>query len=559
MLGVVDFFGVSGGPIACFFRAIAEALRAGRDLRLAQMKDERAAGHSADFFHRVSGHMAAVVGTAGVALSNLRTALHTARADGSALFAVVGATPLRHARRRCAQQLDLEAELSPAVKARGRARGYAVLRDPRRGPALVRKLWRFALEGARGPVVLVIPLDVGNQRVPGGHRLLRAARAPRPAPPARRAIARATKILLRARRPVILAGYGAVSSGAAGALRTFVERTGYPVAFSARANGIMPSPEFHGRSLGVMGLGGRRAVAAAIAKADAILLVGEPLGDLTSNGFSSVFARKPIVQIDVAREAIGRAGYPIAVGVVADARLALEELTRSMAAAMKRLGVSTPLSLLPVPRPPRWPTVRELVGRSKGRRLTPRRALQLLARLIPSNTHILADIGRSAMCWSAHELRLLNPYHYHLPQQFGAMGSSVSGALGAALATRELVVVLTGDQGFHQTEAAELESARRAKARYIMVVLNDGGSGMVDEGHRRLPGRYPSVMDDHPCPVVEPIRARGFQAFGARTARGLIRAFARARTARGPAVIDVSIRFDPRDPTPMSGRVSSFK
>ncbi len=532
------FFGIPGGPAAPFYRGLGENLDR---LRFALTRHEATAGHAADFYFRVSRRLAAAAVTAGPGITNIKTALRTALADGSAFFLLAATTPRRWAGKGCAQEMDVEAELAGSVKK------LAVLSDPREAPRLVRHLVAVAQSGVPGPVALVVPADVGATPVVGGYGLLAG---PDPlstplAPTDPLAVGAAARLIEGARRPLVLLGRGAEMAGAA--VRQLVDLLGCKVATSGRAKGLYPDPPFRAGACGVLGLGGRPEAHAALAEADVVLLVGESLGDLTSCGFSDVFRAKRLVQIDVDPSAIGR-NYPVEVGIVADARLGLEALIGAIDPAAVVHGL--------VWLPERLSTVEEIVARSGEQIMTPRGVMQLLTHLIPDRAHVLADIGAAAMCWSLHELRRTG--RYYLPQKFGAMGAALDGVLGAALATQDPVVVLAGDAAFEQKNGAELRTAIAAGARYVAVIMSDSGSGMVNEGFECLGGAFPSPMFPTPGPIAAVARAVGASAFEARTAADLVRMLPAALAATGPAVIEVPIRRDPADPTPMSTRVGQL-
>jgi acetolactate synthase-1/2/3 large subunit len=551
-LGVSHYFGIPGGPAAPTFGALGSNAHR---LRYVPVQDERAAGHSADAFFRVSGSLAACVLTAGPGITNADTAFHTARLDGSAMFALAATTPLRWAGRDCAQGLDLVAVLAPAMKRRGSEPGFEILTDPRGGPAVVRRLVALATSGVPGPVALVIPPDVGAAWVEDPSGLVEAARAPRATtPPDAAAVAETARLLVQARRPVIVAGYGVVLARAAAQLIWLAEHLGIPVVTSARAKGVFPEHPFHPLGRGVLGLGGRASALDAVAEADVLFAVGEPLGDLTSNGFSGVFGEKTLIQLDVDAAAIGR-NYPVHLGLVADARVGLDAVCRAVVDRSGPIVLTTPAPRAQAPQP----TLEQLVATAGEAPLKPRLLMRLLSHLVPQHAHVLADIGSAAMVWSAQELRRLLPYRYHLPQKLGAMGSAIDAALGAALATDEPVFLLAGDGAFAQKNGAELRSAVQAGVHYTAIMVNDGGFGMVQEGWDLLGGCFPSAMYPEPIEIAKVALATGAAAFEVRTAAQLVEAVRAADGLAGPVVIEVHVVRDPNDPTPMSARVATFE
>jgi thiamine pyrophosphate-dependent acetolactate synthase large subunit-like protein len=161
------------------------------------------------------------------------------------------------------------------------------------------------------------------------------------------------------------------------------------------------------------------------------------------------------------------------------------------------------------------------------------------------------------MCFSINELRCERPYRYHLPISLGALGTSLDGAVGAALAGKP-VVVLLGDSAFEETGGAEIATAVERKLPLVIVVLDDKGNGMVQQGFERLKGRFVPAMFGVGSNYGEIARARGAHARTASTRQELAVALSAALSARRPFLVHVVIRRDPGDPTPMGNRAAAL-
>ncbi len=139
--------------------------------------------------------------------------------------------------------LDTKAVFAPLTK------WNAVVHDPRRLPELVRRAFREALSGRPGPVHLDIPQDVlaATTDYPDDEFALpperyRATLGPRPAA---ESVARAAALLRAARRPLVVAGGGVVTSGAVDAVRTLAGLLGAPVVPTQMALGVVASDSPH--------------------------------------------------------------------------------------------------------------------------------------------------------------------------------------------------------------------------------------------------------------------------------------------------------------------------
>ena len=137
-------------------------------------------------------------------------------------------------------------------------------------------------------------------------------------------------LLAGAERPVLLAGGGVLASGACDAVLAFAETTGIPVATTIMGKGAID--ERHELSLGVVGTFGCIRANAALIEADAVLVIGSKLDQLSTIGFRMPRRDQRVAHIDIDGEEIGRV-TPVEVGAVADAREALTALTEHVAAS----------------------------------------------------------------------------------------------------------------------------------------------------------------------------------------------------------------------------------
>ena len=159
-------------------------------------------------------------------------------------------------------------------------------------------------------------------------------------------VAQAAQVLLEAKNPAIIAGGGVMLSQAARELLELAELMAIPVATTHVAHGTFPSA--HPLSLGVVGnpvAGSRGRIANKIVgEADVLLVVGTRLDGRTTRGYTLIPPTTKLIQIDMDPEEIGN-HYPVEVGIVADAKLALEALK----AALEQ-HVTRPPSIADTPR-----------------------------------------------------------------------------------------------------------------------------------------------------------------------------------------------------------------
>lgn len=459
--GVECVFGLLGGSMLELY----DAMHTDGGIRYVGARDERAAGHMADAYARMTGGPGVVLGAqAGPGVVNLATAVAEAHLAYSPLVAIAGAISRKDLGKDTFQEVDQVALFQPICKR------SILVTDPERLADMLRDAIRLAMSGRRGPVVLHVPRDVFAAAVPAPDTSpIRIARA---GPPAADDISAIADLLQTAERPVIVAGGGFKWSGGADALKTLAETLGIPVVASTGHADVIP----HGHPL-FAGQGGPRGntVASGLTRdADVILALGARLA-FNSTFFSSDYinAAATIVQADIEGAAVGRY-FPAAVAIQADAT----ETARALTAAAVSVD------------PSRWTTWREAFqSRRTGlmaeraeeavnpaEPLHPRRALGEIRKALPKNAIVTLDTGNACLQAADRLAHHLTP-GLITPLDFGLVGFGYAAALGAqAAAPNRPVVSIMGDGGFGFT-MAEITTAVRHGLPVVAIVLDNGAWG----------------------------------------------------------------------------------
>ncbi len=150
-----------------------------------------------------------------------------------------------------------------------------------------------------------------------------AEQKPEKKTPDKTTVAKVAEVLANSKSPVIIAGYGVISSGATKELVELAELLKAPVITTIRAKGAIPSshPLFAGEGIGVFGTDVANKL---LSEADAILIVGSRLTQLSTGGWSMKF-KGFVMHNNIDGEDIGKVIMPQQ-PIVADAGLFLKEL-----------------------------------------------------------------------------------------------------------------------------------------------------------------------------------------------------------------------------------------
>lgn len=528
-LGVEHAFGVMGGAIAPFFRALAHG-----DLRCWHFRHEAGAAFAAIEASLATRRPALVFTTAGPGLANALTGMLAARWDGAHVIFVSAATSAAHRGRVATQETSPATIGGAGLLATGGALHYATSIDHPAQLAPVIAQLRAGLTRRSGFVAHVsLPIDL--QATPSAQPLSPPEHADEGPTCSPTTIARHAA-LLAIRPPVVWVGFGA--RHAAGPIRRLVEHIGARVICSPRGKGVFP--EHHAQFLGVTGLGGHTRVDELLAEdwPAHTLVLGTRMGESTSFWAPELAPSEAFIHVDLDPTAFGLAYPDVRThAVVAEIGRYVTALADAMGAPPAPPPVRPAPELGPFPDPrPDGPVRPQVVLHELQRVFVDR-----------SRAWIMAESG-NAFCWSTHLLRFAEPGRYRVSTGFGSMGHATTGVVGAALARRGKAVALVGDGAMMMMN--ELHSAVQHRAGAVWVILNDATYLMCAQGMRMM-GWEPFSCE---LPRVDFVAlARAIGADGERvTAEAEVGpALERAARAEGPWVVDVTI--DPAEAAP-SGR-----
>ncbi len=461
------------------FLSVLDALHDEPSFSLVATRHEGGAAFMAEAVGKLTGVPALCMATRGVGSANMAIALHTAYQDSTPLIALIGQVETPYRGREAFQEVELAPWFAHIVK------WTAEVNRTERLPEFVHEGIRRAIGGRPGPVLLAVPTDVLNAEAEfPPERFRTPAVAPRPAPTADDA-ARAVDLLLRAERPVILAGGGVIRAGAVDDLVAFSEETGIPVICAFRRYHAFPND--HAHYLGAMGLGAPPCVRGRLLEADVMLALGTRFGEFTTGAYAIPAPQTQIIHIDIDPDVVG-VNNSLALGIVADAKEAVIALRTALAthpdptraarlnathddraAYEQATALPTPHSALRTPHS-----------------VDPTAIMPDLARLLPPETIITGDAG-NFWSWFGRYHRFRAPF---LGPTSGAMGYAMPSAVGAALARPGTpVLAVAGDGGFLMT-GSELETAVRCRLPVIALVFNNRAYGTIRmHQEREFPGR----------------------------------------------------------------------
>lgn len=514
--GIGHVFGYPGDPSV----EVIEALRRA-GIQFVLGRREGTAGLMALAYAQITGRPGIALSTLGPGSSNMINTVATALLDRVPVVAISGQIETRREAIFTHQVLNHAQMFGPVCKWTAELRANAA-------GATLRRAFRTATAERPGPVHLTTPADVVGAEAGDAEIRLPPMR---PAATAVQVFADADvaadplKRLAAARRPVIVAGIGALRARATAPLVRLAEAAGVPVVVSPMAKGLMP--EDHPYFASVLDMACNDVVWDFLGQADLILCVGFDAVEL----IKSWTPKAPVIHID-ATPNIDQV-YPAEVEIVGDPATVLATLADGWRGE------------------PRWREAevaahRDTLARAyyEGRvagALNPTDVIDLVRAAVPAAARATADVGSHKLL-VGQGWRTAVPGGVLMTNGLSSMGYALPAAITAALVEPERpCVCFSGDGGLAMVQS-ELSLGAELKTAPLVVVFCDDSLNRIElkQMRRQYPAEGTRLM---PVDVARAAEAMGCHAHSVDSGAGLERALAERRPTDRPTVI--AARIDP--------------
>lgn len=443
---------------------------------------EGGAAYMADGYARASLKFGVALGIGGPGVSNMVNAVAAAYSDRSPVLIVAGNTPntlegvgsFQDSGPTGVDDRDLYLPMTVFTE---------VIPDKSLVGSYVRKAIKAMLGFNNRPAFISMPRDMQLTPMDYDYKAVEIVESPRILDT--EAASKVPAILGAATHVTILAGNGAVRSGATEAIRSFANEHHVPVVSTARAKGVIPEDDE--MSMGVFGvsgsLWGNQVVMGDacqdMPRTEVLIVLGATLNENNTHGWRREFVpSKALIRVDINPNNVLGKEYDEHF-VTGDVRTFLEWLQKNLAGHRDKLKAT--LS----PRKSRLVSIRktQYFERPEDRTsdaapIMPQRVIAELRQVAPRDTVLVADSGAHTYL-TYHNWTSYNPNEFLMLSTTGPMGYGVAVTIGAKFARPgQPHCAIVGD-GSLLMHGMEIHTAARYKVPMVIVVINNSVLGAV--------------------------------------------------------------------------------
>ena len=459
--GVKTVFGYPGGAIMNVYDAIYKQNGFEHILN----RHEQASVHAADGYARANGEVGVAMVTSGPGFTNAVTGLATAYMDSIPLVVISGQVPQILLGTDGFQEIDAVGISRPCTKHNYLVRDIADL------PRILKEAFHIARTGRPGPVLVDIPKDItaemGDFVYPDTVDLPSYMKVPEAK---QENVDAAIEAILKAKKPLLYVGGGAVLSNASDAIRELVSLSEIPTVETLMALGVVGAQ--NPLRLGMLGMHGNYASNMAMSETDLIISLGARFDDRVTGNLAEFGKYAKVIHVDIDPANIDKlvaVDYPI----VGDVNEVAQMLVNGLKGKVN---------------PEQYADWREVLERyddlypqsyvDSDEVIKPQWVIERLGETLGEQAIITSDVGQHQM-WAAQHFPFDRPRQWINSGGLGTMGFGLPAALGAKKAFPDKTVVnVTGD-GSILMNVQELVTASEYKIPVINVMLNNQYLGMV--------------------------------------------------------------------------------
>lgn len=518
--GVDTVFGYPGGAILNIYD---ELYKHSDEINHVLVSHEQGASHAADGYARATGGVGVCFATSGPGSTNIVTGLATANIDSIPVVAITCNVGTALLGKDSFQEVNISEVVKPITKA------SFIVMDVNDLADTIRKAFKIAMSGRRGPVLIDIPKDVTANKT--DYEYKEPEKIDRIVDTIdNESISKAVEMISNSKKPFIFVGGGVIAADASKELRELVDRIDAPV-----CDTLMGKGAFNGQDLryaGMLGMHGTKAANFGVSQCDLLLAVGVRFSDRVYGNAKNFAKNAKIIHIDIDEKEINK-NIKADLSIIGDAKEILSRILKVLPKGEHKEWRDTIDDMSN-----KHPLVYNKDTLSAGSLLTE------IYNQTNGDAIISTEVGQHQM-WAAQFYKYKNPRQFLTSGGLGTMGYGLGAALGAKMACpNKTVINIAGDGGFRMN-MNELATASRNNIPVIEVIINNRVLGMVRQWQTLFYGkRYSNTVLTDCVDFVKVAEAMGCVGFKVETLADFSEVFSNALTLNKPVLIDCRIDMD---------------
>ena len=465
--GVDTIFGYPGGQAIKIYDALYDS----KKIRHVLARHEQGATHMADGYARATGKVGVVLVTSGPGATNTVTGIATAFMDSVPLVVITGQVTRGVIGTDAFQESDIVGITMPVVK------HSFLLQSCDDLTRTFREAFYIASTGRPGPVLIDVPSDLSGSQMVFHYPDSISIPSYKPTYKGNaKQVRQAANLIESAKRPLIYAGGGIVSSHACAELTQLAEHMRIPVVTSLMGKGAMRCS--NPLNLGPVGMHGSKYANMAVTECDLLIAVGARFSDRVTGKVSEFAPHAKIIHIDIDPAEIGKIIDP-AVPIVGDAKVVLgaicDRLAKDGAAPIDQEWEKTVFSWRD-----RWPFYAADFADYPDK-IAPEIVLSKLSdKLDPEASIVTTEVGQHQM-WAHQNIHRERARTFISSGGLGTMGFGFPAAIGAQIGCPEDQVVCIAGDGSFQMNSQEMATAAINRVPLKVVIIDNRALGMVHQ------------------------------------------------------------------------------
>ena len=526
--GVDTVFGYPGGAVINIYDDLFDS-----PVSHVLTRHEQAAVHAADGYARCTGKVGVVIATSGPGATNTVTGIATAYMDSIPLVVITGQVPTPLIGNDAFQEADMCGITRPCTK-----HNFLVqnIRDLAR---IIKEAFYIARTGRPGPVLIDLPKDIQVHKYKFKYPDKVKLRGYKPTYAGNsRQIAKAAKMILEAKRPVLYVGGGIDLSAANDELLKIAELTQTPVTTTLMA--MSGFPQRHPLALGMLGMHGTYYANMSVTECDLLIAVGARFDDRVTGRIDSFAKKAKVIHVDIDPTSIKK-NVAVDLPIVGDLKDVLDKLLAQLSdkpdAVQKLLGNTADWRASIA----EWKQTHPMAYQASDSVIKPQFVIEKIRELTADDAIITTEVGQHQM-WTAQFFQFSQPRTFLTSGGLGTMGFGLPAALGAQVAYPDRQVIDISGDGSFQMNSQELATLVQYRLPVKIAILNNNYLGMVRQWQQMFFNkRYSQTVMELPIDFVKLAEAYGATGLQATRVADVEKTIKLALATPGPVLMEFKV------------------